>query len=257
VLYGPRSTRHPSTRHRERAAAGDDNERRRKHAYSALGLRPALAAMAIAGISAGTAFADGAISGIDSTFLKASHQGNLAEIAAGQDAQKNATTRCVKKVGAVLVRDHTRLDKQGKALADKLNVALPGMPTAEQQKQLAAVRAKAGTAAYDKAWLAAQAAAHQKTLRLIDDEIRSGKNAEVKAAARAARPIVAMHLGMVRGGTCRAHAAPGAVHAGSGGQAADAAGLQSRTGAAALGGGALLIASGAVWAARTRRTADR
>ncbi|HZG05648.1 MAG TPA: DUF4142 domain-containing protein [Streptomyces sp.] len=191
----------------------------------------------------------------DSTYLKASHQGNLAEIAAGQDAQRNAATSCVRNVGAVLVRDHTRLDAQDKALAGKLGVSLPGTPTAEQQQQLAAVRAKAGTPEYDRAWLRLQAASHEKTLALIDQEIRTGRHPEVRASARAARPVVAMHLEAVRGGTCRAPAHAMTVPSGSGGQAADSPGVRQHAGAAALGGGVLLAASGAVWAARARRAA--
>ncbi len=155
----------------------------------------AAAAMVLSGLSMTSAYA-APVSAGDSMFVKAAHQGNLAEIAAGQDARKNATTACVKKVGAVLVRDHTKLDADVKALAAKLNVKLPGAPTPEQKKQLAAVRAKAGTPAYDKAWLKVQEAAHTATLALIDKELSVGQNAEVKAAARSARPVVAMHWAM-------------------------------------------------------------
>ncbi|MFJ8209787.1 DUF4142 domain-containing protein [Streptomyces sp. NPDC096033] len=61
---------------------------------------------------------------------------------------------------------------------------------------------KAGTPGYDMAWLRAQADAHQATLKTIDDEIANGDDARVVAAAKDARPVVAMHLDMVRGGTC-------------------------------------------------------
>lgn len=94
------------------------------------------------------------------------HQGNFAEIAAGHDVRKNATSACVKHVGAVLVRDHTKLDTDVKRLADKLDVTLPTSPSAEQNKELAAVQAKTGGPAYDAAWLTTQDAAHRKTLTL-------------------------------------------------------------------------------------------
>ncbi|GGW68272.1 hypothetical protein [Streptomyces caelestis] len=45
-------------------------------------------------------------------------------------------------------------------------------------------------AAYDKAWLVARNDARAKTLALIGREISGGSNAEVVAAARAARPVV-------------------------------------------------------------------
>ncbi|MET9802814.1 DUF4142 domain-containing protein [Streptomyces sp. NPDC006368] len=223
----------------------------------------AFACLALSGIAvgaAGPAFADGnAALPTDNAFLRASHQGNLAEIAAGKDAQKNATTACVKHVGGVLVRDHTKLDAATKSLADKLGVDLPVAPTPEQQETLANVMKKAGTSAYDAAWLDAQAAAHEKTLARIDHQVSHGRNAEVTAAAKAARPVVAMHLGMVRGGTCREHAAePKTIHAGNGGQAATALAsdvpVLVAVPAVALGG--LLVAGGAFWAANRIRRND-
>ncbi|WP_079191229.1 DUF4142 domain-containing protein [Streptomyces sp. CB00455] len=138
----------------------------------------------------------------DARFVQMAHQSNLAEIAAGHDTQTNAKTTCVKEVGAALVRDHTKLDAELSQLAEKSDVSLPKTPTREQQATLADVRSKAGSAAYDKAWLVAQEAGHIKTLMLIDQQISQGKDAETVTAAKEARPVVAMHLDMVRGGTC-------------------------------------------------------
>ncbi|MBT2470542.1 DUF4142 domain-containing protein [Streptomyces sp. ISL-66] len=156
----------------------------------------------VAGIC-GPAAAAGAPAGDqDTTFVNSSHQGNLAEIAAGQDAQEHATTSCVKDVGAKLVTDHEDLDSDLKALATKSGMTLPTAPTVEQQQKLIAIQDEAGTAEYDTAWLADQEAAHTKTLALIDTQIRAGSDTAVTNAAQKARPVVAMHLEMVRGGTC-------------------------------------------------------
>lgn len=218
----------------------------------------AVVAVALSGISAPQAFAGGT-SGQDQRFLMQAHQGNLAEIAAGRDAQKHATSECVKKVGAVLVRDHSKLDADVKVLADKLNVKLPASPSAEQKKELASVQAKAGSSAYDAAWLSIQDAAHRKTLALIDQEIKAGKNAEVVAAARTARPVVAMHLDMVRGGTCRAVKDTGMVRAGNGGHLAVTDDASAAAGMVGMVGGGLLAAGGAAWLlhARRRSAAER
>ncbi|OKJ94712.1 hypothetical protein AMK26_32180 [Streptomyces sp. CB03234] len=181
------------------------------------------------------------------------HQGNLAEIAAGHDARKNATTSCVKHVGAVLVRDHSKLDADLKALASKLHVTLPASPSQEQKQELAAVQAKAGSPAYDAAWLTTQDAAHRKTLALIDEELKAGKNAEVKAAARSARPVVEMHLDMVRGGNCHEGKDVGKVHAGSGGHLAASGSSLATAGVVSMAGGGLLAAFGTAWLLRSRR----
>ncbi len=161
-----------------------------------------LAALCLAGSPVGLAHAQDNVSAQDETFVTSAHQGNLAEIAAGQDAGENATTQCVKNAGAALVRDHTRLDEALTQLADRLGIPLPDQPTAEQQRTLDEVRAEAGTPAYDEKWLVTQEAAHEDTLALIDRELETGTNADIKAAAEAARPVVEMHLEMVRGGVC-------------------------------------------------------
>ncbi|MFF1561701.1 DUF4142 domain-containing protein [Streptomyces sp. NPDC058279] len=140
----------------------------------------------------------------DAVFLASVHQGNLAEIAAGQDAQRNATTECVKTVGARIVADHQKLDQDVKAVAAQLKTTLPTAPTADQQQKLKDVQAKAKTSGYDSAWLAGQDAAHRSTLALIRLEISSGKDSAAVAAAKQAEPVVTMHLDMVRGGTCHA-----------------------------------------------------
>ncbi|MBC2875382.1 DUF4142 domain-containing protein [Streptomyces sp. TYQ1024] len=195
---------------------------------------------------------DGAVT--DGAFLKTVHQGNLAEIEAGNDARTNAVGACVKDVGRMLVRDHTKLDGDAEQLARKLNVPLPAGPSTEQKQQLASVRAKAGTKDYDSAWLSAQDENHRKTLALIDGQVASGRNAEITAAAKAARPVVAMHLDRVSGGTCHGQGPSHSVPAGDGGMAAgtDSGGVEPATvGTAALGG--LLLTGALTWGARRRR----
>lgn len=170
------------------------------------------AALAISAMGSGPAFASdtggGGISAADAAFLQAAHQGNLTEITAGVDAARGATTSCVKRVGVVLVSDHRKLDADIAALAARLDVPLPTTPNASQRGQLAKVEAEAGTAAFDPAWRKMQEAGHRATLQLIDKELASGSNAEVLAVARAARPVIALHLGLVSGGTCGAQATP-------------------------------------------------
>jgi putative membrane protein len=209
---------------------------------------------AMTGIATPQAFA-GSVSSQDTSFMTSIHQGNLAEIAAGSDAQRHATTGCVKRVGMVLVRDHRELDADLKTLARRLSVNLPASPSTEQTEELAAVQAKGNSAAYDRAWLALQETAHEGALALIDQEIKSGTNPETKAAARAARPVVAMHLELVRGGTCHENHVADTIKAGNGGQLASAAtdGAPTTVRTGALLGGGMLTAGGTLWLLRGRR----
>ncbi|MEU9192314.1 DUF4142 domain-containing protein [Streptomyces hundungensis] len=169
----------------------------------------ATAAAAVALALTGTTAAFGAAgpaANPDAAFLQAVHQSNLTEIAAGKDARAHAKSDCVKQVADVLVRDHTTLDAKGAALAKTKNISMPKEPSAAQQRQLAALKPMNGTAAYDSAWLKAMSSGHREALTLIDKELNSGKDKDIQAAAKAARPIVASHLDMVKDGVC--HASP-------------------------------------------------
>lgn len=141
---------------------------------------------------------------VDRDFVMAVHQGNLVEIATGQDAQYHATTTCVRNVGAILVRDHMKLDADLRNLAAQEAVRLPAMPTSAQQQAMRALQQRAGSHDYDRAWLELQDAGHIAVLAMIDHQIAQGHDARITDAARKARPIVDAHLAMVRGGTCHA-----------------------------------------------------
>ncbi|MFF4532303.1 DUF4142 domain-containing protein [Streptomyces sp. NPDC001407] len=156
----------------------------------------AVVALALAAASAGTALATECEH--DDAFLTAAHQGNMAEIAAGKDAGRHALMRCAKETGKVLVSDHTRMDESLRALAKRLKVTLPKDVTAAQQQEMADLAKRAGSRDYDKMWLKAQETGHVAVLKLIDGEVKSGKDDEVRDAARAARPFVAHHLDLVR-----------------------------------------------------------
>jgi putative membrane protein len=161
------------------------------------------------------ASAQGELSEQDRTFLVQSHQGNLAEIAAGEAAQQQAVTDLVRRHGEILITDHTALDQALQPVAQRLGVELPTAPTAEQQAELAAVKAKHGEA-FDQAWTASQIAAHEKTLALGQQEMQNGTNSEVIALAKAAAPVIEKHLAMLRLGHVPV---PKGVDAGIGGPA--------------------------------------
>ena len=133
----------------------------------------------------------------DAHFLVTAHQGNLAEIAAGRVALAKSHNAEVRAIATRLIADHLRLDAGVRSTAAAHHLALPALPTREQRAALRAVARKSGKA-FDHAWLRLQETSHVKTLALIDQELRHGHAADVKAVARTAKPVVKMHLEMVR-----------------------------------------------------------
>jgi putative membrane protein len=179
------------------------------------------------------------------------HQGNLAEIAAGNDAQAKATSSQVKDLGAMFVQMHTQLDQQLTQVAQQLGVALSSTPSPAQQAQLAAVQQKTGQA-YDAAWIAQQIASHTTTLAETQRELSTGSDATVLDLARTATPVVQQHLTELRN-TAAQFGLPTSVPGGTGGQAADD-GIEG-VGWALAGSGALAMLAGVTVLIRRRHAA--
>lgn len=206
------------------------------------------AAVGAVALAAGPAAA--APSEQDQQWMASAHQGNLAEIAAGEAAVAQATTEDVRHHGQMLIDDHTALDADLTALASELGVTLPDAPTAEQQATLESVKSRSGEA-FDTAWVESQITAHRQTLAAGEQEVEQGSEQSVKDAAAAAAPVVQKHLdGLLA--TAQELGLPSSVPAGTGGDAA--------TGPRAIGlallavGAAGVVAAGLVVTRRRRTT---
>ncbi|MFD8527971.1 DUF4142 domain-containing protein [Streptosporangium canum] len=143
--------------------------------------------------STSTSPGESRVSAQDRQFLVQAHQGNLAEIAAGKAAQSKGKAGSVRSIGAMLVADHTKLDKKLQQVAQRLQVTLPTQPTARQQTKAKELAALSGTE-FDKAWTKTMIYGHRATLAAIKKEIADGSAPQVKALARASQPVIQEHL---------------------------------------------------------------
>jgi predicted outer membrane protein len=117
----------------------------------------------------------------------------LWEIPAGQWAQQRAGSNRVKEVGRHLVEDHTKLDKEVRALAEKLGVALPNEPNDDQKEWLNQMSQVTGEQ-FDVAFADLLRAAHGKVFTTIA-QVRAGtKNDEIRAFAQKANAVVLRHM---------------------------------------------------------------
>lgn len=184
----------------------------------------------------------------DTTYLRAAHQSNLAEIAGGTIAQQKAEDQQVKDLGARFVADHTKLDTALKQTASALGVTLPSAPNAEQQALAARYRA-ASDEQFDALFIATQMDAHMKAMRLGETEIADGTDAEAKKAAQNAAPVIASHHNALEA-AARDLGVPDTINTGTGGQAA--AGTTGPLAITLIVTG-LLLTAGAVLLFRRRR----
>lgn len=125
---------------------------------------------------------------------------NQMEISMGKLAATNGTAK-VKAYGKLLVRDHTRSDKDVTALVEKDQVTLPedqprddeeariekdAMDTMDRLKTLKGQ-------AFDSEFLTAMRDGHERELVRIDQAIAGAKDAKVLALLKKTKPVLQRH----------------------------------------------------------------
>jgi putative membrane protein len=124
---------------------------------------------------------------------------NQVDIDAGKLASTQATSPQVKQFGALMVTDHTGVNKAAVELATKLKVTPEDNPTSQSLKKggednVAALKKLKG-AAFDKAYVDHEVVYHQQVLDAVDKVLLPGAtNAELKALLEKTRPAFVAHL---------------------------------------------------------------
>ncbi|BBH70984.1 hypothetical protein ACTI_76690 [Actinoplanes sp. OR16] len=155
-----------------------------RHLATTFGLTAALLAPATA--------AQADVSDRDADFLRAAHQVNLAEIAAGRLAFTKSADRGVKDLAVMFMRDHIRLDAELTQVARQLRVFLPAVPNEEQQS-LARGYAAAGADTFDEYFVTTQLAAHREALTMVRAAAAEADDSAVRDLAAGAAPVVERH----------------------------------------------------------------
>ncbi len=124
--------------------------------------------------------------------------GNLYEIESGKLAKTKAVNEACRKMGTMLVTDHTKQQDMLKtaAAASVPSVTLPTAVPPEHQAHLDALKAATG-AEFDRLFLAQQKEAHTKMLAALKSYAESGDSPPLKAFAAKAAPGVEQHLSKV------------------------------------------------------------
>jgi putative membrane protein len=225
--------------------------------HATAGALALVAAVLLATIAAAPAGAAGqSTSAQDENWLMAAHQSNLAEIAAGRDAERFAEDGDVRNLAEDLVEHHEELDETVQNLARKYDVFLPPLPNDTQRQALDALQNKEGDT-YDAAWVRNEIAQHEAIKAAGEKEVAEGDASDVVAAARDAAPVIQAHLDELRqiAGDTGA-TPPQQVTGGTGGQAAAAASAARERPAAVLTGiGVVLLGAATLLAHRRRRAA--
>ncbi len=152
----------------------------------------ALAGLAIPGAARAQAVTDAQIASIVVT-------ANQVDIDAGKLASERASKAEVKKFGALMVTDHTGVNKAAVELVTRLKVTPQDNPTSQSlksagDKNVAHLKTLKG-AAFDKAYVDQEVAYHTQVLDAVDKVLIPGaSNAELKALLVKVRPAFVAHL---------------------------------------------------------------
>jgi putative membrane protein len=135
----------------------------------------------------------------DDQIMRVVHGANAGEIEQAKLAQSRARDARVKKLAAMMVKDHTEAD--AKAMSVEKMVSLTPAPsptsTALESDALTATRVlRSQTGAeFDRGYVDTQVKEHQAVLDTLDQKlIPAARNPEVKAYLAEVRSKVAMHL---------------------------------------------------------------
>jgi putative membrane protein len=131
----------------------------------------------------------------DRLFVQQATIGGNAEVAFGQIAEQKARSQPVRDFSRQMVADHSKANQKLMQLAQAANIPQPSQLD-EEHNAMRAELDKLGGNEFDLAYIRGQVADHQKTAQLLEWEIGSGQDPQLKAFATEILPVVLRHLQM-------------------------------------------------------------
>lgn len=129
----------------------------------------------------------------DRKFADAAAKGGMMEVMAGELASQNAIHPTVKKLGEMMVKDHTKANEELKQWASKTAYTLPTGLDADQQKKYDDLKAKKG-ADFDRMYTDMMVKDHEKTIADFKKEAADGSESSLKNFATKTLPTLDHHL---------------------------------------------------------------
>jgi putative membrane protein len=131
----------------------------------------------------------------DRLFVQAATIGGKAEVEFGQLAGQKGHSQAVKDFGRQMVADHGKANQQLMQLAQPANIPQPDRLD-DEHKAMREQLDKLSGPEFDLAYIRGQIADHQKTAQLVEWEIGSGQDPQLKGFASQILPVVLHHLEM-------------------------------------------------------------
>ncbi len=140
---------------------------------------------------------DKVVTGGDLAFMNDAAPGGMAEVELGRMAVKQGMSKDVKQFGQKMIDDHTKAGQELMKVAEQKKVMLPPdvMP---KHKEVMEKLSKLSGADFDREYVKAMVADHEKDVAAFDATAKTAADADVKAFAAKTLPTLQMHLQMIR-----------------------------------------------------------
>jgi putative membrane protein len=159
------------------------------HVKPLLGVAAVVTGLALAPAAAHAA----TYSPLDEEILRTSIQGDRFEIIGGKIAETHAGSARVQRLGARLVKDHTKSLREAVALAKQLGISVPSDPSTTEEWELSVVSALSGKA-FDVAYSGLEVQDHKQDIEEVHTEQEGGFNPRVIALEHKDLPTLRFHL---------------------------------------------------------------
>jgi putative membrane protein len=122
----------------------------------------------------------------DQQFMQTAATDGMKEVEMGRMAQQHGQSAAVKRLGQMMVTDHTSANTRLLAVAQKHAVKV-------NTKAPAAANMPSG-GNFDQQWLSEMLPAHQRAISLFQTEAKQGSNTEITGFATTTLPTLEKHL---------------------------------------------------------------
>jgi putative membrane protein len=133
------------------------------------------------------------VSMADKDFILAAAQGGMTEVKLGELAAQKGMRDDVKEFGQMMVKDHTAINDDLKALAAQKGVTLPDNLDAKHQGMVDKMTALTGSE-FDNAYIGGMIKAHKKDAKAFKAESAKTQDADIKSFLDKSIPVVEAHL---------------------------------------------------------------
>ena len=133
----------------------------------------------------------------DAAFVNAAAATDAAEVSAAQLAETKSHNARIKKYAATMVTDHTQTTQQLSTIASSKGVTPDTSPNPMESDMATKLNADSGRA-FDRDYARGQVASHEAAIKVYQDEIANGQDADLKQFAQTTLPTLQAHLKAAR-----------------------------------------------------------